>query len=279
MNAFDPYCQMVLKTALALAAEGIAVFPCVYGQKEPATKRGFYDASTNPATIRRWFGGSFKKNLAVRTGQASGVWILDVDDLNALSEIDALPTTRVSGSARGFHYWFRTTPLPIPCSTGRVAKGIDVKSENGYVVCPPSIHPDGPTYRWLNDAPIVEAPSWLLVLATKPTPAAPPARAASASLPAVGARAYGLAALRSEIETLTSAPKGSRNHQLNRASFSLSQLVAAGELVASDVESALIEAAVSNGLVAEDGMQQCLATIRSGARAGLQSPRNRGDRP
>ena len=71
------------------------------------------------------------------------------------------------------------------------------------------------------------------------------------------------------------APDTGRNNQLNKASFCLSQLVAGGELNAADVEAALIDAATANGLVAEDGMRQTMATIRSGARAGLQHPRSR----
>ena len=45
MNALD--------AALAYAARGFAVFPCVPREKIPATRRGFYDATTNPALIRR----------------------------------------------------------------------------------------------------------------------------------------------------------------------------------------------------------------------------------
>ena len=40
----------LLKAALAYAAAGLAVFPLVPRTKEPATKRGFYDATTNPMT-------------------------------------------------------------------------------------------------------------------------------------------------------------------------------------------------------------------------------------
>jgi hypothetical protein len=60
---------------------------------------------------------------------------------------------------------------------------------------------------------------------------------------------------------------------LNRAAFSLFQLVGGAVLDASEVERRLIEAATINGLVADDGYRQCMVTVRSGARAGLQSPR------
>ena len=276
----DPYCHEILLAALSLAATGLAVFPCVYCKKEPATGRGFYDATTNPATVRRWFGGNFKRNLAVRTGLVSGAWVFDVDDPDSLKALEdrygPLPVTRQSKSSRGVHVWFKTPDVPICSSNGRVAPGLDVKAENGYVVVPASIHPTGCAYRWLNDEPLAEPPPWLVALARKPPPPQPPPPSPNAPRAiSYGSGAYGAAALKSEIDTLAATPKGGRNDQLNRASFSLHQLVAGGELHAGDVESVLIEGATANGLLAEDGLRQCLTTIRSGARAGLLHPRSR----
>jgi hypothetical protein len=248
----DPYCRAVLEAALALAGEGIAVFPLKYAAKEPeARSRGFYDATTNPATIRRWFGGKFKRNLGARTGQASGVWVLDEDELGALAALaekhGPLPATRESSTGRGRHLWFKTTPLPIPSrqGKGRIWPGTDIKAEGGYVVAPPSIHPDGPVYRWVNDAPIVEAPSWLLALARKSKPTEPtePTPRSNAARPSSGRPgAYAAAALEREIAILANTPKGGRNHQANASSFSLHQLVAGGELKGDDVTDALIKA-------------------------------------
>jgi Bifunctional DNA primase/polymerase, N-terminal len=273
----DPACREMLIAALALAAAGLAVFPAVYRTKEPATKRGFYDASTNLATVRRWFGGNYRRNLAVRTGLASGAWVLDVDDPDALTALEdrfgPLPATRRSQSRRGSHLWFKASSVSIPCSAGRVAPGVDVKAEGGYVLAPPSIHPDGPAYGWVNDNPIVEAPAWLAGLAKKRPP--PPPRSEAPRAYCGRPSAYGAAALKAEVDILANTPPGNRNHQLNRASLCLHQLIAGGELGAGEVERALIEAATVNGLVKEDGLRQCMATIRSGARAGLQYPRSR----
>jgi hypothetical protein len=207
------------------------------------------------------------------------VWVLDIDNPDALAALEdkhgPLPITRQSRSSRGLHLWFKAPVLPISNSTGRIAAGIDVRGEGGYVVAPPSVHPDGPTYTWVNDAPIVEAPSWLLALARKPQPK-PTTQKTDAPWPSSGrSSAYGAAAFRKEIENLANAPEGGRNHQLNRSAFSLYQLVAAGELTANEVEAALIEACEKNGLVADDGLRQCLATIASGRSAGLKSPRSR----
>lgn len=271
----------LLEVALDYAALGLAAFPLVARSKEPATRRGFYDATTNPATLRRWFGGACEYNIAIRTGMASGgVWVLDIDDDESLRELEhahgALPSTRNSQSSRGLHFWWRATS-PIQCSDSRVARGIDVKGDGGYIVAPPSIHPDGPIYRWVNDAPIGPAPSWLEELTRKrppPTPTIPP----PTPRPYSGAPgAYATAALEREIDALANTAPGSRNHALNRASFSLHQLVAGGELDGAEVERRLLDAATANGLMADphDGPARVRRTIESGARAGLQHPRTR----
>ena len=90
------------------------------------------------------------------------------------------------------------------------------------------------------------------------------------------AGAYGHAALRAEIAALAATPPGCRNHALNRAAFSLFQLVAGGELAEAEVIAALQQACVTNGLAADDGWGSVHATIRSGRGAGMQHPRSRG---
>jgi hypothetical protein len=68
----------LLEAALAYAAAHLPVFPLVRGGKVPAVMSGFYSASTNPETIRRfWRIGN--RNVAIPTGPASGVWVVDVD--------------------------------------------------------------------------------------------------------------------------------------------------------------------------------------------------------
>jgi hypothetical protein len=43
----------------------------------------------------------------------------------------------------------------------------EFRNYNQYVVAPGSVHPLGLTYRWLNDAPIIEMPDWLVDVITK----------------------------------------------------------------------------------------------------------------
>ena len=112
---------------------------------------------------------AFPTTSAIRTGTPSNVFVLDIDgDQGAASlrEIEAkhgaLPATLISTTGNGRHIWFVARD-PIPCSTAKIGAGIDVKADGGYVAAPPSIHPNGKIYQWI-DASIVptHAPDWLV---------------------------------------------------------------------------------------------------------------------
>jgi Bifunctional DNA primase/polymerase, N-terminal len=68
-----------LTDALSYAARGWQVFPLKPQAKEPATWRGFYDATSNSAILDRWFARGYPYNVAIRTGLASGVFVSDPD--------------------------------------------------------------------------------------------------------------------------------------------------------------------------------------------------------
>ena len=259
------------------------MFPLNPRTKKPATKRGFYDATTNPETIRRFWRVT-DRNIGIATGAMSGFWILDIDPggEDHLGRLEAehgkLPPTRnvITGSG-GRHLWFKYTE-PMQCSAGRVAPQIDVRGDLGYCVSPPSIHENGRRYEWLTDpaAPVAVAPEWLIALTRKKPPISERARKQPPHSSFRGA--YGAAALDAEVAALAAAVPGTRNVALNRASFVLFQLVAGGELDADVVEDRLVQACHVNGLIADDGLRSVKKTIASGAQAGIRHPRGRSGR-
>jgi hypothetical protein len=277
--------QDALSAAIDYAARGLAVFPCLPRSKHPVFPGGFKNGTSNPATIRRWWLARADYNIGIRTGIASGFWVLDVDGDHgaaALAALEAkhgpLPDTLTSVTSNGCHLWFCYS-CPIPSSADRIARGLDVRGEGGYVLAPPSVHPDGLVYRWTNNRPLAVAPDWLVRLTQKPKPTI-----SRRALSALGARrtvgvgsgsAYGRAALEYEITALANTLPGGRNHALNRAAFNLHQLVAVGELDGTEVCNRLLAAATANGLLTDDGPKSVALTIASGARAGLQHPRRR----
>ncbi|WP_406714745.1 AAA family ATPase [Trueperella pyogenes] len=80
---------------------------------------------------------------------------------------------------------------------------------------------------------------------------------------------YGERALENELTTLSRTPEGSRNDQLNRTMFAVSQLVAAGHIDGQAAWDAIETTARHIGL--EE--QEIRATMRSGYQAGFNQPR------
>ncbi|MDD1520017.1 MULTISPECIES: bifunctional DNA primase/polymerase [Bradyrhizobium] len=274
----------LLAAALDFAARGLPVFPCLPYGKTPAVARGFHAATTNPATIRRYWTDP-ERNIGIPTGPPSGIWVLDVDGdegeatLCALEERHgAIPKTRTALTARGRHAWF-AYPGSLPTTAGRIGPGVDTRGDGGYVVVPPSVHQTGHRYAFLGDpwGPVASAPAWLIHAARrKPSVRlAPPLEPVTAAGPNQAPGAYGHAALRTETAALAATAPGRRNDALNRATFNLFRLVAGGELAEDEVVAELHHACVTNGLVADDGWQSVKATIRSARSAGLRYPKSR----
>jgi hypothetical protein len=172
-----------LGTALQLARRGFAVFPCRPGEKKPATEHGCKDATLDAASIKQWWTERPDYNLAVATGGVSGIFVVDIDGVDAEAELGKLeakhrplPATVEVITARGRHVWLRYPPdRSVPNSAGRLAAGCDVRGDAGYVLAPPSVHPSGRRYEWSVDcAPLAAAPQWLLdLIAVGDKPRAP----------------------------------------------------------------------------------------------------------
>jgi hypothetical protein len=161
----------MIKTALTLAARGLRVFPCSPRAKTPATVHGVKDATTNLDTIREWWQAVPDYNVAVATGSPSSIFVVDLDSLDAEAELRGLelkhgnlPCSVEVITARGRHIYFKMPASSVRNSAGKIAPGIDVRGEGGYVLVPPSIHPSGRPYCWSVDtvSTFADPPEWLL---------------------------------------------------------------------------------------------------------------------
>jgi hypothetical protein len=148
------------------------VFPCRPGGKEPLTPHGHLDASTDPRRIHAWWNAHPNANIGVPTGERSGILALDVDEPASLKALELehgkLPVTcRHSTGSGGMHHLYRYPPSRnIRNSAGKLAPGIDVRGEGGYIIAPPS-STIGP-YRILENLPLTETPVWLLEALERP---------------------------------------------------------------------------------------------------------------
>ena len=165
------------KYAEYYARKGLAVFPCKPRGKEPLTSHGCKDATTDPQQVKAWWKKWPDANIGLATGEPSGIIVLDIDNHGEAdgsislreweSEFEPLPTTKtvITGSG-GTHYWFRSDK-DIRNRAG-ILPGIDVRGSGGYVIIPPSIHPNGNAYEWdaaTEETPVAPIPEdlWALI--------------------------------------------------------------------------------------------------------------------
>jgi hypothetical protein len=144
------------------------------------------DATTDPSQIKVWWQQWPDANVGIATGPESGLVVLDIDvDVDkgidgeaSLRELEAghgdLPSTIKAETGRGgWHILFQyPQDRPVKNSAGKVGAGIDVRGDGGYIVAPPSMHPNGNRYKWStghspNDVDLAPVPEWLLALTGK----------------------------------------------------------------------------------------------------------------
>jgi hypothetical protein len=135
-----------LRQALAYARHGWPVFPCLPGQKIPATAHGFRDATTDEQQITEWFGRGQRWNLAIATG-VPGPDVLDIDQhgdagngfpayarLHYVGLLDGA-SAHVRTPAGGMHAYFTGSDQ----HNGRLPRHhLDFRAAGGYVLAPPS---------------------------------------------------------------------------------------------------------------------------------------------
>jgi hypothetical protein len=277
---------------------GWHVFPCAPGGKRPALRGNWQDlATTSRDQVRDWWTRA-PYNIGIACGP-SGLVVIDLDmphdeddddeaaggTLFPLSGADILSrlarqhgerypggTYVVDTPSGGCHLYFSVEGVKgdarVRNSAGAVGPHIDVRADGGYVVGAGS-RIGGRAYAARGRRAPAPLPAWLarLVRDSYEPPAVPAPR-----LPLTDraqGRSYAMAALRAETERVAAARPGTRNVTLNRAAFSLGQLVAAGLIPPIPVITSLIDAARYAGLPEEEAVR----TVRSGMEAGARKPR------
>ena len=171
-----------LEAALQYARIGLPVFPCRIRDegkkkaKSPYSPNGFKDASTGTEQIKCWWANHPDAIIGMPTGKMSGLVVIDIDprhggdhSFQGLNDKHGkLPETltAITGGG-GTHYYFRYANREMRCSNGKLASGVDVKADGGYVILPPSGHESGKSYFWDGDFDldaVAEMPSWFLEL-------------------------------------------------------------------------------------------------------------------
>ena len=160
--------------ALQYASRSWCVFGLAPRSKLPLISKknggkGFLDATADLGQIERWWSATPQANIGLSTG-ASGLVVLDVDGPEGLIQLEAvarsygawpLPRTLTAKTGRdgGLHLYYRGTGVRSSQVKG---EHLDVRGSSGYVVLPPSVHPSGALYQWIDASiPLADAPAWV----------------------------------------------------------------------------------------------------------------------
>jgi len=158
--------------ALTYVRRGWKVIPLKPKEKTPLLSEWHRKATTEERIVRRWWKQWPDANLGIVTGKDSGIFVIDIDSADGeqswtgvITEVPEIPEeTLEQKTGRGRQLFFLYPKKRDVRNKQNLRAGLDIRGEGGYVVAPPSIHPNGQTYTWPYglDVPIEKAPEKLL---------------------------------------------------------------------------------------------------------------------
>jgi predicted P-loop ATPase len=286
--------SQLLKVARAYVARGWQVFP-LDGKIPYLNTHGLLEATVDGAQLDAWWRRWPAANIGIRTGElagaGSGIWVLDLDsDTDAEERVDReaegrpyRDTLSVRTGGGGLHFvyrfppelvaWLKSNKLQLLTRNKIGGKGLDVRSDGGYIVAVPSVHPEtGQPYAWENKAPIIDAPEWLLRMVSKPEEvrrAAPPPPKAEAGA------GFGAAVLRNAVAKIAGATTGERHGVLLAQARTVGGYLVSAGISIHEAETQLIAAGENCGKPASEVRR----TVRDGLAYGQQLPLSVPERP
>jgi hypothetical protein len=166
----------VAEAALRYLKRGWSVLPLRHGDKRPLIPWDHLQQThPDPATVAQWFSHATGANVGIVTGEISNLIVLDVDPKHGgddtLAELErrfgALPETVEARTGGGGRHLYFTHPGSFVPNRAGLKQGIDLRGDGGYIVAPPSIHPNGQPYAWAprrspEEIALAPLPRWLL---------------------------------------------------------------------------------------------------------------------
>jgi hypothetical protein len=148
-----------LEMALKYASLGWSILPIGAGEdgKAPLISTWVQYQKERPSEdlIRSWWGKWPNANIAVVTGRLSGISVVDIDckkdqvtgEIIKTGVNEGLtPTLMARSGGLGWHYFYKYQD-GLASKIG-FRELVDLKSDGGYIILPPSDHKSGNRYEW-----------------------------------------------------------------------------------------------------------------------------------
>jgi hypothetical protein len=162
-----------IETALYYTEDlGFSIIPLKARDKRPALSSwvDYQKRIASKEEILSWADSSEELNIGIVTGSRSGIVVIDIDGAKGIESAEGLDIPKkdspTATTGKGYHVYCAYPDGYVIDNGVGVYPGIDIRGNGGYVVAPPSTHPSGAEYTWLNDIGTSELqplPEWVML--------------------------------------------------------------------------------------------------------------------
>ena len=141
----------MLGRALEYRNRGFSVIP-LDGKQARVKWKEYQERPASEHELVQWRRDYPQMNLGIVTGAVSTLVVVDIDgDAEAGYQLLRehgihIPPTTIVRTGKGIHLWFTHPGTHVPSASKILTDGkglnIDIRGDGGYVVVPPSVHPD-----------------------------------------------------------------------------------------------------------------------------------------
>ena len=137
---------------------GWSVIPIEAGEKKPLVKWEKYQRErATEDQVKKWWKSYPNANIGIVTGIISDIIVIDIDSdagkEGYIAKFNELHHTisQKTGKPKALQLFFRHPKDQKYHNKAGLLPEVDVRADGGYVIVPPSIHPNGKTYEWIID--------------------------------------------------------------------------------------------------------------------------------
>lgn len=135
---------------------GWSILPVKPDEKRPYMTNWlqYMHTKATPNQVENWFNNLAGAGVGVVTGKISNIIVLDVENY-CKTPIEELlkryPTQLIARSGSGGWHLYYQYPNNVPKVSNRVGifEGADLRGDGGFIVLPPTRHPNGGLYEWV----------------------------------------------------------------------------------------------------------------------------------
>ena len=167
---------MIINDALEYVDSGWSVLPVKPEDKRPYMTNWLQYNHTRATRdmVTNWFRNLSGAGIGLVTGKISNIVVLDVESYCKIPIEELLkryPTQLYSRTGSGGWHLYFQYPTGVPKVGNRVGifEGADLRADGGFIVLPPTVHPNGNRYEWVSRGVPGAFPMALLDLRSQPT--------------------------------------------------------------------------------------------------------------